>query len=391
MTFLHSEFFLWMLLPVGVLFYFWQTQKPFENRWLSEVVLRKLRAPELTMGLKGRNTLFLIASVLLIAAMAQPVLLEPLEHAKTKARIVFALQTGTQSEAEFEKIKKVALEAMGTAAGHEMAVVAFDEKLYRISPLSDDYPILSLLVRNLTRTGEKGDVSKTLSVLEGMKEADVAVVVAAEGVMEGTGRVIVLEDESGIALFAERLREFGEAERLSAHIPLFQYPLGLAMILIWIALSSMSRRRSVTVAALMAVVGMTQPPAAHAGFFDFGLLHEAREAYERGEYSRSAALFGRYQQSHDSAQVRYNRASALYKAGRYGQAEFWYRHVYTDDPVLEKQRRYNLEQTRKQMALQRKIPEAENPAQKVREDGRDRRGEVARRVPDFTTRLYTFP
>lgn len=389
MTFLHIEFFLWMLLPVGVLFYFWQTQKPYENRWLSEAVLRKLRAPELTIGLKGRNTLFLIASVLLIAAMAQPVLLEPLEHAKAKARIVFALQTGTQSEAEFEKIKKVALEAMGTAAGHEMAVVAFDEKVYRISPLSDDYPILSLLVRNLPRTGERGDVSKILSALEGMEKTDVAVVVAAEPITGGS--LIVLEDESGIALLAERLREFGEAERLSAHIPLFQYPLGLAMILIWIALSSMSRRRSVTVAALIAVVGMSQPPAAHAGFFDFGLLHEAVGAYERGEYSRSAALFGRYQQSHDSAQVRYNRANALYRTGRYEQAEFWYRQVYTDDPVLEKQRRYNLEQTRKQIALQRTANEAENPTQEIREEGRDRRTEAVKRVPDFTTRLYMFP
>lgn len=392
MTFLHSEFFLWMVLPVGVLFYFWQTQKPYENRWLSESVLRKLRAPEMTMGPQGRNTLFLIAALLMIGAMAQPVLLDPLQQENAKADIVFAIQTGTRSEADFENIKKVALEAMGTAAGNNMAVVAFDEAIYRVAPLSDDYPILTMLVRNLPRTGEYGEPSEILSAVAGMADtADIAVVVATAGVSIESDRIIVLHDSGAIGVLAGQIKKHKEAQRLAAHIPLFHYPLGLAMILIWIALSSMSKRRSVTVAVMVALLGMAQPPVARAGIFDFGLLQEAQEAYHNGEYAKSAALFGRYQQSHDSAQIRYNRANALYKAGRYEQAEFWYRLVYTDDPQLKKYRRYNLAQTRKQIALQKKTEGMENPTEGPEETGKNRLEGGTNGVRGFKTRLYTFP
>lgn len=387
MTFLHAEFFLWMVLPAGILFYFWQTQKPFENRWLGEEVMQKLRAPEMTMGLKGRNTLFLIAALLLITAMAQPVLPEPFASEESRGHIVFAVQTGTRSDEDFERVQKLALRAMGAAAGNEMAVVAFDERVYRVAPLSDDFPVLSLLVRNLPRSAEGFDPAGLLSAAAGA-EGDVVAVIAAEEIMIESERFILLDDTGDIALLLERIEKYKEAQRMAAHIPLFYYPLGLAMILIWIALSSMSKRRSVGVAALVGIIAVLQPPAAEAGLVDFALLHEAREAYEQGEYARSAALFARYQQNHNTPQVRYNRANALYKAGRYKQAEFWYRHVYTDDPRLEQRRRYNLAQTLKQIALGGEKGalggEAQRPPERAKNLQEGRTGGEGR----FTTRLF---
>lgn len=390
-SFLHSEFFFWMVLPAGALFYFWQTQKPLESRWLGEETLRKLRAPEITMGLRGRNTLFLTASILLIAAMAQPVLLEPLPMQGPKAEIVFAIQTGTRSDGDFERVKELAIEAMGAVAGNDMAVVAFDEGVYLVAPLSDDLPILSALVRNLPRTAESSDPSGMLTAVKRMEGVDTVAVVAAEKMAMPSDNVILLDDSSGIGRLADRVRGQKEAQRLAVHTPLFYYPLGLAMVLILIALSSMSKRRSIGVAALMGILCMSHPSAAEAGFFDFALLHEANEAYERGEYSRSAALFGQYQQSHDTAQIRYNRANALYKAGRYQQAEFWYRHVYTDDVQLEEHRRFNLDQTRKQIALIERKDGAgiKAPSRTESEKNRHKRG--AQGAEDLKTRLFAIP
>ena len=362
MTFLHPEFFFWMLPPVTVLFYFWHTQKPFENRWLEERVLKRLRAPEVTMGLVGRNALFFAASLLLITAMAQPVMLEP--HEEEKVRIVFFVQTGAASDADAQKARSLALEAMGSLVGNEMGIVAFDERLYRVSPQSDDYPILSLLVRSLPRSADRSDIARAVSAAGEIEDADLCVIVAAEPFFGETKGAVVLDGSDGISGLAGHVGHLKEARRERAHIPLFYYPLGLAMILILIALSSMSKRRSVGVAALGALLFVMQPGVSEAGMIDFALLHDAQEAYDKGEYLKSAALFGRYQQSHDTPQVRYNRANALYKAGRYAQAAYWYRHVYTSDPVLERYRRHNLAQTL------RKIDEEHPGDKEAREPGK---------------------
>lgn len=393
MTFLHGEFFLWMVLPTVVLFYFWQTQKPYENRWLGGAVLEKLRAPEMTMGLKGRNTLFLIAALLLIAAMAQPVLLQPYALENTKGRIVFAIQTGVQSEEDFEQTKTMALQAMGTVAGNDIAVLAFDEKgIYRIAPLSDDYPILFLLVQHLPRTGAGVELSGILSAVAGMEDIDLAVIVTAKRrtAAEETERLMVLHEAGAVGAVADRLNQRKEVRRMAAHIPLFYYPLGLAMILIWIALSSMSKRRAVALAALAALLGVNETPAS-AGVTDFVLLRKAQEAYTNGEYSESAAWFGRYQQSHDSPQVRYNRANALYKAGRYEQAEFWYSRVYTDDAELEMRRRYNLAQTQKQIAMRGQKEGKNDSAEGLAEEEKNRLAERTADTGSFKTRFYRFP
>ncbi len=390
MTFLHPEFFLWMVPPVGVLFYFWLTQKPGGEGWLDEAVLQKLRSPETTMGLKGRNALFLIASLLLITAMAQPVLEEDDPGREKGVEIIFAVQTG-MAAADFERVKRLALEAMANAAGHTMGVIAFDERLYRVAPLSDDYPLLAYLVRNLPKTGNRGDLSLILSEVEEIPRERIVVVVAAEGEGITSERALLLNDSSDIASLLDQIRMRQEASRMQAHVPLFYYPLGAAMVLIWIALSSMSKRRSVPLVALVALLGIGEAPAT-AGVFDFGVLYQAQKAYERGEYAKSAALFERYQQSHDTPQVRYNRANALYRANRYEEAEYWYGRVYTDDPLLEKRRRHNLEQARKQRTL-REIGGERSAEHRYgeRDAKREERGAKSGAEKGFVTRLYRYP
>ena len=115
----------------------------------------------------------------------------------------------------------------------------------------------------------------------------------------------------------------------------------LAMVLIWIALSSMSRRISVSIVFAAVMITTGESPSS-AGLLDFRLLDNAVQAYENGEYRKSAELFGEYQHLHDSPQVRYNRANALYMSGHYQEAVYWYGQVFTNDVVLKERTRSNL-------------------------------------------------
>ncbi len=111
------------------------------------------------------------------------------------------------------------------------------------------------------------------------------------------------------------------------YLQLFYFPLGLAMILIAIALSSMSKRQSVSIAFVaMIFMGVSD---GRAGVLDFRILEKAKSAYSHGEYEQSARLFGEYRLLHDSPQVRYNYANALFKAGHYEKARYWYERVET--------------------------------------------------------------
>lgn len=388
-AFLHPEFFFWMVPPVLILFYFWQTQKPLQSHWLGEKVLEKLRAPETTMGVKARNRLFMVAALALIAAMAQPIAVDKETAFTSAAKVVLLIETGNGDPESFERMKTLGSELIGSLSGEEIAVLAFDTQVYRVAPMSNDGTLLAHLVRHLPRTARESDPSAVISTLYPTLQTDALIVVAEAIESKISVPYVLLDERSDIQPIAQAIKRLKEANRLKHHVPLFFYPLGLAMLLIWIALSSMSARRSVTVAALIGIMGMSET-AVRADMFDFRTLHEANRAYEAGEYAKSADLFGEYQRNHDSAQVRYNRANALYKARRYKQAEYWYKRVYTDDPVLEARRSFNLEQARLQIDIQGrrsgKNPSKSSDLEKRKEEMKTE----AKPLGGFTTRLYPY-
>ncbi len=381
-AFLHPEFFVWMVPPVAVLFYFWQTQRPYETRWIGEKMLEKLRAPLNTMGLRGRNALFLAAALLLIGAMAQPVLVEEDALMTTPAALLVAVEIANPDPAAARETLRRAEGLLGVLAGEEIELWAFDERVYRVAPATTDTFLLSHLVRHLPLASRDGD-TETVRLKARAKHFD-AVFVVSEGFGDPEENVRHLGSEKDLVAAREMMAEIREAHELKHHVPLFYYPLGLAMVLIGIALSSMSPRRSVSVGMALLLVSFATPQA-RAGLFDFELLGEAKAAYEAGHYAKSAELFARYQRLHDSPEVRYNRANALYLAGYYAQAQFWYTRVHTRDPILEERRRFNLEQTRKRLGGGETKRESKGPDVQGKSSGADRA--MAKPSP-FRTPLY---
>lgn len=315
MSFEHSEFIFWMGVPISVLFYLWMSQKPLHEHPFSDQIIERLRVSGDTIGLRGRNILFFCAAWLMILALSEPTMRgERLQGEKVSK--VILLDISEHATPDFETMKKNALSEINRSEG-DIELLAYDEHLYRIAPSTHDKQLLRELLRNLS-----ADVMR--SIISDEHLAD-----------RLKGEVVIF---SGVA---RRVKSVENQDEKFEKIPLFYYPLSFAMLLIALALSSMSKRQSVVIA--FALMIFLSPRNVDAGIMDFQLLEGAYSAYERGDYRTSEALFARYQKMHDSPQVRYNRANALFKMHRYERARYWYERVYTTDPLLQSRVKYNLE------------------------------------------------
>lgn len=344
MSFLHPEFLFWLLPLTFLLFYFWLTQKPLRNRWLSEAVIEKLRAPETTMGLKGRNILFLISAFFIIIAMAQPVIIDSTPIEGKELHIVIAIDLGDK---HFDQTCSLALSSLYSVLGEKIELMAYDDKLYEIAPRSNDGGILGELIRHLAPSDKPSNRDMVEEKLA-QRKADMKILITSVAFkIEG---MMTVASPSDVLVVHEQLIELRNNHRLQKHIPLFFYPLGLAMILILFALSSMSKRQSVSVGIALFILNLS-PVNSHAGILDFRELASAKAAYEAGDYEKAERLFAHHQMKHDSPQVRYNRANALYMSGRYERARYWYERIYSTDPTLQKRVRYNLEQSRAKIEM----------------------------------------
>ena len=315
MSFIHPEFFLSMTPFVLLLFYFWLTQKTQGEHVFTQEALAKLRVEDQTVGLKGRNLLFLMASLLIIMALAQPTMRGE-RLADSSKNFTIALDISKRPLDEFEAMKKNVLPLINSSNG-DIELIAFDEKVYCIAPRSEDKTTLKELITNLSPRVMNSSIADEKSMRKRCTSSVILVV-------------------SGEKITRDTVNE--ESEKWE-QIPLFYAPLGLAIVLIALALSSMSKRQSVSLAMLaLLFVGEKN---LNAGVLDFRILNNAYKAYEAKEYAKSAKFFQEYQHLHDSPQVRYNYANALFMAGDYERARYWYERVDATDEKLNKWVRFN--------------------------------------------------
>ncbi len=128
-----------------------------------------------------------------------------------------------------------------------------------------------------------------------------------------------------------------QEEEITKFIPLFYFPLGMAMLLLLIATSSMSRREKLQMPGAFLIGWLLFPTLPlEAGLTDFLLLREAKEAYVAGEHERSAALYGEYARGTRSDEALYDQGNALYRSGKFEAAVQVYEHV----AFADKERRF---------------------------------------------------
>jgi len=134
-----------------------------------------------------------------------------------------------------------------------------------------------------------------------------------------------------------------KSEVIERYIPLFYFPLGMALLLLLIATSSMSKRSSVGLpsAFLLGLLFAGETPL-NAGLLDFVELKKAKEAYEQGEYEKSAVLYEAYAKESKRTAAYYNAGNAYYKAQKYEAAREAYKKAAFDEKGAESAREANI-------------------------------------------------
>ena len=193
----------------------------------------------------------------------------------------------------------------------------------------------------------------------------------------GTGGVFIKatnSDKDIEAMYKEMSRVIEKktlkTKSIEKHIPLFYIPLGAAMLLVLIALASMTKRTSVHVPSMFLLASLLffGVGEAKAGVLDFMDIKEAKEAYMSQRYKEAAKEFEKYAKRSQKAHAYYNAGDAYYKAGNYKKALEMYNKVQTQDTALKANTLHNKGNAYAQLGKYKKAIEAYEEALKLKED-----------------------
>jgi len=112
-----------------------------------------------------------------------------------------------------------------------------------------------------------------------------------------------------------------KSEDVQRYIPLFYYPVGLALLLLLIATSSLPLKlKKVIPLAFIIFAFSSTVPNARAGVLDFMHLDNAQKAYKDKDYDKSAKIYQDYAQKHSNSKAFYNAGDSFYKEKKYKEA-----------------------------------------------------------------------
>ena len=398
MSFLYPDFIYFILPIVFILFGFLLTQKEAQTHFFSDEVMDKLRVHSHTLTTQTRNILFFITTILIVVALAGPVIDNGQIKVKAKsADIMLALDISDSMLAEdvypnrLKSAKQKMIELLKLASTERIGVIAFAKNSYLVSPLSFDHSAVSFLMKQLSTDSitEKGtDFLSILNVVDSAiknkgkkylllftdggdskdfsqeiafaKEKNIVVFIVGIGTEKGApvklkdgsfvkqnGAIIISKLNENIADLATKtggvyiknvnstedvktmMQEIGKVsekkelrtEEITKFIPLFYYPLGLAILILLFATSSFSKQNLSKFFSLLLLASLFMSPQnAKAGLFDFSELDDAHKAYNKGEFDKSQKLYGHYASTTKDSESYYNEGNAFYKEGKFDKA-----------------------------------------------------------------------
>lgn len=167
------------------------------------------------------------------------------------------------------------------------------------------------------------------------------------------GKVIDGADATSVLEWIERERseDFAGSTTVTRYQELFYFPLVIALLLFSAAYTTVGEKFAKRWLLLLALIGMN----ANGTVVDYPYMAAGKYDYEQGNYERSAQWYSEI----DTPQGKFNRANALYKAGKYQEALGLYRSIRTNDPRFKSKVFYNLGNT------QIRLSEFENARQSL--------------------------
>ncbi len=406
MSFLHPEYFYYLMPFLFIVLGLFLVKKEAQEEFFSKEVMDKLRVSVNTLSLKTRNKLFFLISVLIIIALAEPVIKDGVIEIKSKsADIMIALDISDSMLAEdvypnrLKFAKQKAIDLLKLAPRERVGVIAFAKNSYLVSPVSFDHDAVRFLLSKLSTDSitEKGTdfiallnvVNKTVKKeekkhllilsdggdkddfsdeIEFAKENNIIIYVLGIGTEKGApiknkdgsfikykGKIIVSRLNENIASLATSsagvyiqsvksdedikamMREINrtsnkkelQVQEVQKFIPLFYYPLYLAVFILLIATSSLARKSSTLGALIISILLIT--PDTNAELLDFLDLREAKEAYEAGDYEKSAKIYAKHAEDTNNSKSFYNYGNSLYKQENFDAAIKSYNKAKFDD------------------------------------------------------------
>jgi len=391
MIFLNSNFLIFMLLPLFVLGFFIMTNKKEIDRYFKKEILEKLVIKRDYLGIFGKNILLFLALFLFVIALARPVKPKDEIELTTKLPTVAVLVDISASmqakdlfpnRLEFAKHKIKMLIKNSYA---KIALYAFSDKLYQISPPTSNKEILTFLIEHLNIPHKLSNSSNLYEALKNIKEKQIilfsdggdeknfsnykalnkdiltyltatkkgSVIPSTNGFYKDKDNHLVItkantdikeiskvinysyhdEDIKKLSLLSSKttfnLKEFKE---------LYSYPLYLGSVMMFFAMFSLKRFKFFLLIVLM----FYQTPKATALFFDFYDINSANKAYQNKEYKKAIMIYQKIASQKRSPQSYYNLANAYYKNKEYKKALTEYKKVVAKDDELRYKTFFNL-------------------------------------------------
>ena len=177
MQFLYPNVLLFILIPTIVLMFLITTNKDKFQRHFSKDVLSKLTVKNKYMTKTTRNVLFFIALILMTISLARPVLDEK-EHSLNQetAALVIALDVSKSMLAtdifpnRLTFGKKKIIQIIDYAKENSIAVILFAKSSFVLSPVTQDFNSLKILVNRLDTGINFDNGSNIFSTLEASKK-----------------------------------------------------------------------------------------------------------------------------------------------------------------------------------------------------------------------------
>ncbi len=157
MIFLKPEYFTMMLLPTLVLFYLIASNKSAVELYFDEKVLQRLRFDNDALGKVGRNMLLFAALIMMIVALARPVIEKRDITIASKSIDVMVAFDISQSmlaadiyPSRLAFAKRRFMELVENFKEANIGVIAFSSEGFLLSPMTQDSRMLKYLVHNLS-------------------------------------------------------------------------------------------------------------------------------------------------------------------------------------------------------------------------------------------------
>ena len=157
MIFLHPEYLFLILIPLLFLIFLIFTNKSQIDRYFPKEMAQRLKISDGSIGQKGRNIFLFISLVLMVVALARPVI--PKGEVTIKSSTIDILVGIDVSKSmlandiypnRLEFAKKRVIEFMNSFKKARFGVVAFSSQGFLVSPLSEDTQTVEYLVKNLS-------------------------------------------------------------------------------------------------------------------------------------------------------------------------------------------------------------------------------------------------